>query len=309
MHSFARKLGTLLSLSFALSSGAAFAQDAATCANKLSIALKGVSANAQLLADPAPQGQVGALLKTPEFIERFSRFINSAFNRVPGANDLEDTAYTLAKYVLNNDKQWHEIFDGKYNITKPQGSNTVQVTEDANGLGYFHTDVWLKRYAGNEAAGYKLTTAYRIQQNIIGLTLVAAAAMPGVDFSLNGRQSATCRGCHFDSPFALDVIARVLPRRVGTGDEMTFTPPPASDIPQTILGGIQISNDNDLVAALVNSDSFRFNTCRLAFRFLYGRPETKVDAPVFDACMTGFTADGKVQTALAAVAGDPSFCQ
>jgi hypothetical protein len=305
----AKRLGTLLSLSLALTSLPALAQASQTCATKLSVALRGVSASTQLLADPNPQAQVNAMIETTEFKERFSRFVNSAFNRIPGATSEEDSAYHLAKYLLNNGKPWHELFDGQYKVAKAANSNAIEVTADPEGLGYFRSTAWLRRYAGNELEGYKLSTAYRIQQNIIGLTLVAASAMPGVDFGLNGRQSAACRGCHFDSPFALDKVARVLTRKQGTGDQMTFTPPPAADIPQTVLGGIQISNDKDLVNALVGSDSFRFNTCRLAFRFLYGRPETKVEADIFDQCMSAFAADGKIETAVASIAADPTFCQ
>ena len=43
--------------------------------------------------------------------------------------------------------------------------------------------------------------------------------------------------------------------------------------------------------------------------FLYARPEFKCDGPVFDACMTAFTSTGMIQSAVAAIAKDPGFCQ
>ncbi len=305
----ARKLSTLLSLAFGLLALPVAAQDAASqrCATKLSITLSGKAPSSSLLSDPNPQGQVPALLGLADFQEAFARFINGAFNRGPGTTPEEDASYYLSKYILQNNKPWHELFDGQYKVAA--NGTEVQVTADPEGLGYFRSPAWLKRYAGNEAAGFKLVTAYRLQNNVIGLQLAAATQTPGVDFTLDGRQALGCRGCHFDSPFALDKVARVLTRRTGEGNNVTFTPPAASDLPQTVLGGIQISSDKDLVAALVSSDSFRFRACRLAFTFLYGRAETKLEAEVFDRCVDAFTADGRIQSAVSVVASDASFCQ
>jgi phosphate transport system permease protein len=49
--------------------------------------------------------------------------------------------------------------------------------------------------------------------------------------------------------------------------------------------------------------------CRIAFEFLYGRPELTCEGEIFDRCMTAFKADGKIQSAVAAVAQDAAFCQ
>jgi hypothetical protein len=42
---------------------------------------------------------------------------------------------------------------------------------------------WLLRYAGNELAGIKISTGYRIMNNTIGLKLVASTNAPGADIS------------------------------------------------------------------------------------------------------------------------------
>ena len=41
----------------------------------------------------------------------------------------------------------------------------------------------------------------------------------------------------------------------------------------------------------------------------YDRPEDECEGPIFDKCMSAFSNDGKIQTALATVAKDPSFCE
>ncbi|MGQ0503910.1 MAG: hypothetical protein ACT4TC_01170, partial [Myxococcaceae bacterium] len=64
-----------------------------------------------------------------------------------------------------------------------------------------------------------------------------------------------------------------------------------------------------LVEALVNSKAFEFRACRIAFEFLYGRPEYSCEGPVFDKCMTSFAQAGTSQSAIASVAKDASFCQ
>jgi hypothetical protein len=270
------------------------------CATRLSIAFLGKSPSAQLMAAPNPQDQVDTLLQDPEFQDRFARFINSQFNADPGANLPEDASYTLAKYVMAQNKPWKDMFVGKYNVD-------MAVTDDPNGLGYFRSTAWMKRYAGNELAGYRINSAYRILQNTTGLELMATTAVDGVDLSANGRQAPACKGCHYENWYALDKVARVLSIRNGTGNNMTFTAP--KDGPQQILGGKTISNDAELVQGLVDSENFRFNACRLAFTFLYGRGEYTCEAEVFDKCVDAFTTQGTMQSALAAIAKDATYCQ
>jgi len=276
------------------------------CAVRIAIAITGKTPSPDLLSSPDPQAQADALLSTVDFTERFSRFINMQFNRTPGATDDQDAAYYLAYKVLNEGRQWRDLFIGPFSVVTNE-ADAVVVKDDPNGLGYFRSPAWLKRYAGNEPNGVKLSTAYRIYNNTIGLHLVPSTNAAGADITATGRHASGCSGCHFDSMYGLDTTASILTKRNGTGATMTFDPPTASAA--TILGGITVHDDKELVTALVNSDAFNFRTCRLAFNFLYGRNENRCEGPVFDACMKEFRSQGTVQSALAAVVKDPTFCQ
>ena len=280
-------------------------QRAERCAVRVGIALTGKSPTAALLSSANPQMEVSSLLASADFVERFSRFINATFNDVPGAASVDDTAYHLTKYILQNDKPWKDLYLGAYDVAVVSGQ--VAVSADPNGLGYFRTKAWLERYAGNEEEGIKLQTAYRMLNNTTGVHLTAAVQMPGADFTATGRQNASCRGCHFDGWFALDRIASVLTRKKVTGTTISFTPPTAG--PQELLDGKVVSNDKELMTALVNSDAFDFNVCRLAFQFLYGRNELSCEGPLFDRCVDTFRAEGTIQAALSTVAMDPAYCQ
>lgn len=165
----------------------------------------------------------------------------------------------------------------------------------------------MKRYAGNESDGYLLSAAYRILQNTTGLELTATTNVAGVDRTAAGREGPQCRACHYENWYALDKVARVLPRRIGTGKNMTFGPP--KDGAQQLLDGKTIANDAELVDALVKSPDFAVQSCRLAFSFLYGRPENTCEATVFERCLDAFAKDGTMQSAVATIAKDPSFCQ
>jgi hypothetical protein len=275
------------------------------CATRLSLALTGQSPSVALLAAPNPQLEVRALLGTPEFHDRFARFINAAFNEEPGQKPQDGPAYYLARYVLANGKPWHELFDGPYDVYSAGSSDSpdVGVFDAPTGLGYFRSEPWLIRYRGNELSGLKIATAYRIMNNVIGLELAPTTASDGVDTSATGRMSAGCKGCHFEGPFALDTIAKVLTR----WQRGAFRPSP--DGPQVALDGQTITDDGDLVKKLLASTDHRFYTCRLAFRFLYGRPESTCESTLFDQCMSAYEASGMVQDTLALIAEDPGFCQ
>ena len=279
---------------------AAAKEKAERCATRVSIALTGKTATSELLAAADPQANVDAILADAAFIERFARFVNSEFNTEPGETAADDSAYTLAKYILEQKKPWHEMFDGQYAVTDT-------VTADPQGLGYFRSEPWMRRYAGNEPAGYRLPAAYRFLQNTTGLKLTAVTNAAGVDISATGRQAAACAGCHYQKWYALDLVAKVLSKRKGQNANMTFTPP--SEGPQKILDGKMIANDKELVDALLQSEDFTFNQCRLAFQYLYGRPENSCEAGVFDKCVDAFKKDGTIQSALATIAKDPTFCQ
>ena len=147
------------------------------CATRVSIAFTGKEASAAVLANP--QGSIDTLLADPAFIERFSRFINGDFNETPGATSAEDSSYHMMKYVLEQKLPYKDMFLGQFRVAGDNQGNNVTVTADPNGLGYFRSQPWQLRYAGNELEGYKLVTAYRIMWNTVGLNLVASTNVPG----------------------------------------------------------------------------------------------------------------------------------
>ncbi len=279
------------------------------CANRLSIAFLGNAAAGDLAASQDPQSQVDKLLEDPVFIERFARYINSQMNDAPGATSVEDSAYHLSKYVVQNKKAWKDLFSGPYDVvaTGTGAAATVSVTDKADGLGYFRSKAWLERYAGNELTGLKLTSAYRIPHNIVGLRLVATTNAPGADVSATGRAAAACKGCHFDGWYALDKTAQILSKVQRQGQTITFLPPDGQA--KQVLGDQMLKDDKELVTALVSSDQFLVNSCRLAFGYLYGRNENACEAEVFDACVDALKSSGQMQAALGAIAKDQSFCQ
>ena len=275
------------------------------CATRVSVALLGRGATPDLLASADPQSAVDGYLADPRFVERFARFLNASFNMTPGTKPEEDAAYWLGKYVLQNDLPYADLFVGKYDVDVDATGNVV-VKDDPQGLGYFRSLPWLRLYAGNEPTGLKIRTAYRMMNNTVGLHLIASTASPDQDRTANGRSQGVCAGCHYQQWSALDLAAMVLTRRNGAGDTMTFTPPTGG--PQHIADRT-VSNDEELVHALVESEAFVFNTCRLSFQFLYGRPENACESTVFDACVDAFKSKGTIQAALSVIAKDPSFCQ
>jgi hypothetical protein len=282
----------------------------ARCATRLSLSLTGKAPAADLLASADPQAHVDALLADPAFVDQFSRYINSELNPEPGMTPAADATYFLSKYILENNRPWHELFDGQYRVDAVAAANgmpaTAQVVVDANGLGYFRSKPWMVRYAGNEEQGYRLSAAFRIQQNIIGLDVGAVTNQPGTDISATGRMASGCRSCHYDEYFALDKVARVLSKRSLT-DPNAFLPP--TEGPQTVLDGHTIGSDADLVKALVESTDHKFRTCRLAFQYLYGRAEANCEAALFDRCIDEYTNTGDIRAVLRTIATDPGYCE
>lgn len=274
------------------------------CATRLSIALAGQSPRASLLKSTDLAAAVDTLVASPEFAERYARFINSELNDAPAISAAEDPIYHLAKHVITNDKPWSDLFVGGYQV-KANG-DAMSVTNDANGLGYFRTDAWRKRYAGNESEGMMLVGAFRIMANTTGLELNASVGTPDDDRTANGRSAPACKGCHFDSWFALDKVARLLPKKTGSDDDVSFTPPTAG--PQQLLGK-SIADDKALLTTLVGSDGWRFQQCRSVFKFLYGRPENKCEAQTFDRCVDALLQKQTIRAAVAAAAKDPAVCR
>jgi hypothetical protein len=277
------------------------------CAIRLSITLVGKSPDAALLSSASSadaQSAVDGMLASPEFADRFARFVNADFNGGPSSEATDDPVYYLAKHVIANDKPWSDLFIGPYAI-EPTATE-MAVTPDPDGLGYFRSPSWMKRYAGNEPAGYMLVGAFRILSNTTGLELIPSVGNPGDDRSGTGRKAAGCKSCHFESWYALDTYAKLLPKRKGTGDTMTFTDP--TEGPQTVLGKT-IADDKGLVSALVDSDAWRFHQCRNVFKFLHGRAENECEAPLFDKCVDALSQQQTLRAAVAAVAKDPTFCR
>lgn len=279
------------------------AELAERCAVRLSIALLGSSPDAAALSAPEPQAAVESMVKTPAFNERFASFINSELSKSSHDSLAADPIYALAKHVLTENRPWTDLFIGPYSLTPTDDGMTIG--NDPDGVGYFRSDVWRRQYAGNDEEGAMLVAAFRIVQNTTGLTLTPSVGNAGEDRGLEGRRATACKGCHFDSWYALDTVANLLPKREGKDAEMKLVPPTAG--PQQLLGKT-IADDKELVETLVGSDAWRYNQCHRVFKFLYGRNENQCEAKVFDACVDALTEKKTIQAAVATVAKDPSFC-
>lgn len=273
------------------------------CAVRISMALLGDSPAPDLATSSDPQAAIDAMVRTPIFMERFARFINSEVSGTPSEKPGDDPVYFLAHHVLTQDKPWSDLFIGPYSLTPTDTGFTIGA--DPNGAGYFRSEVWRKKFAGNEEQGVMLVAAFRMVQNTTGLELQASVGNAGEDRSAEGRKALACKGCHFEQWYALDKIATILPKREGTGATMKFIPSTAG--PQQLLGKT-IADDKQLLETLVASDAWKFNQCRRVFKFLYGREENQCEAKVFDACVDVLTETKDIKKAVASVAKDPSFC-
>ena len=302
----------LLGAGVALTKRTAHAEDSAAdkveqnerCAVRLSMALLGASPEANLVSAKEPQALVDDMVKTPAFIERFARFINSELSGTPSETAGNDPVYFLAHHVLTQNKPWTDLFMGPYSLTAT--AEGITVGNDPNGLGYFKSPVWQKKFAGNEEQGVMIVAAFRTIQNTTGLELNASVGVPDEDRSAEGRKAPACRGCHYDPWFALDKVALLLPKRTGAGAEMTIGPFPAA-APQQILS-TTVSDYKQLVTKLVESEMFGFNQCRRVFKFLYGRQENQCEAATFDKCVDTLAETKDIKKAVATVAKDASFC-
>lgn len=326
LSSLRKKLLAVTGLAVAIGSSAYAQVDlekTERCASRLSIALLGKAPTTAMMALPDPQVNVDQMLAGADFIERFSRYVNATFNDDPGVNSAEDAPYHLARYVLQNNRPWEEMFLGQYGLNVIRTGTTVtavNVVSDPNGLGYFRARDWVIRYAGNEENNVKISHAYRIMHNTVGLRLIASTNAPGADITATGRQAAGCRACHYDSWFGLDKTAEVLglvPRTPAPASAVNYPAgatvvPVYTGGPKSILGGLPtlpVASDKELVTQLVKSEAFKFNSCRMAFQFLHGRAEQTCEGPIFDQCMLEFSAKGTITSALAVVAKSQSYCQ
>jgi hypothetical protein len=277
------------------------------CATRLSITLLGKSADAALLAAAKPEDSIDSMLTSPAFYDRLASFVNAQSNGAPAASPLQDPVYFLARHMIEQRKPWRDLYIGAYNVRAAADGKSLEVVEDANGLGYFRTAPWMVRYAGNESEGVRISAAYHMIHDTTGFQVPASVAKPGEDRTATGRKADACKNCHFDSWFALDKAAAVLSRKkVAADGTVTFDP---TTITATTLLNKNLASDKDLVATLVSSDAWKFTQCRMVFNFLYGRPENQCEAPLFDKCVDALEKDGTINAALAVVVKDASFCQ
>jgi hypothetical protein len=254
-----------------------------------------------------PQARVPEFLAQPGFRRRWAAFLNSRFNAQPGLTAEEDVMTAVIEYVLANNRPWKDVFVGRFAMSGPYGYPKIEEDVAAPPHGFFGLGSWQKRYAGNEENGVMLQAAYRILRAVIGLELVPSPQNATGDATLTGRQRAECRSCHFDSPYGLDKVAALLPwRRNGIGSRLTIEP--QAPTPQVLFDGRTVHSLDELLAVAVESDAFHFWSCRLAFEYAVGRPETGCEAPVFDACVDALKATGDIRAGIAAILQDPSYC-
>lgn len=281
------------------------AQVTERCAVRLAIALTGASPEKAVFESKDPQGAVDAMLASPAFADRYARFINAEFNGGPAETANEDPVYWLAQHVIAADRPWADLFVGPFSVN-PGPGDAMLIGSDPEGLGYFRSPAWMKRYAGNEPEGAMLVAAFRILANTTGLELVPSVGNPGDDRTTTGRQATACKGCHYDEWYALDKFAKLLPKKVGEGDEVNFAR--QTPEPQQLLGKT-LGDDRAMVQALVDSPAWKFSQCRNVFKFVYGRPENQCEAALFDKCVDALDEGKTIRAAVAAVVKDPSFCR
>lgn len=262
----------------------------------------------------ASQADAGtAVQRVPEFLEsagfgnRWAAFLNSRFNAQPGLTAEDDVMTAVVRYVLDNHKPWRDVYVGRFVMSGPGGYPKISEDPTKPPHGFFGLSAWQRRYAGNDTEGLPLQAAYRIMRATIGLELVPSPQNASGDATVTGRARPECRSCHFTSPYALDHVAGLLPwYRKGIGSRLTLEP--RAPTPAPLFDGRQVQSLDELLALAVDSDAFSFWTCRLAFEFAVGRPETGCEAPVFDACVDALRRTGDVRAGLAAIMQDPSYC-
>jgi hypothetical protein len=254
-----------------------------------------------------PQQRVPEFLVQSGFRSRWAAFLNSRFNAQPGLNAEEDVMTAVVDYVLANNRPWKDVFVGRFTMSGPSGYPKIADDPMAPPHGFFGLKSWQRRYAGNEENGVMLQAAYRILRATIGIELTPSPQNATGDATLTGRQRAECRSCHFDSPYALDRVAAVLPwRRMGVGARATIEP--QAPTAQVLFDGRTVQSLDELLAVIVESDAFYFWSCRLAFEFAVGRAETGCEAKVFDACVDALKATGDIRAGIAAIMTDPMYC-
>lgn len=250
--------------------------------------------------------------RVPEFMQRgftepWAAFINTRFNAQPGLTAEDDIMVAAVRFVLANNRPWREVFIGRFGVKGPYGFPVVIDAPEAPPHGFFGLGAWQTRYQGNASDGAMLQASYRILKATLGFELVPSPKNATGDASHTGRQRDECRGCHFDSPYALDKVAAILPwHREGVASKAKVVP--QVPVPQVLFGGRTVSSLDELLRIAVESDAFLFWSCQLAFEFAVGRHEFACEAPIFDRCVDTLRATQDIRQAVASIMQDPSYC-
>ena len=305
-----RPWGNLALAASLLASAPSFAETAMQCSQKLHTTLYGRSATATELSIANPMANVDAMMKNKEFIEKFSKYVNAHMNWLPGAGKNGNPVYMAMRFFLFNDREgekpWHELFTGGYS-TYDNGYNKSE-----SATGYFSNREWQKVYKGNEEFGYQLRAAYLILNNQIGLNLEALTVNNSGGSGRSARQdpNSVCVTCHFNTEFALDRIASILPLvdRKGSDAQNTLFLGAPGPFNQEIYGQ-KVNNLKELTVALAGLEQFNSNACHIAFKFVFGRNERGADKEIFQACLTEFKESGYITSAVKHFVDSPIFCK
>lgn len=299
----------IASLCCTLFTATSYAESLMQCNQKLSSTLLGRSATAAELNITEPKSRVPDMMKSDEFVEHLSSYINAHMEWLPNDGIGNNPVYSALTFYLFQEgveKPWSELFTGNYDLNS-NGYNTRN-----EGSGYFSSQIWKHRYKGNEEDGFKLRTAYMILNNSIGLNLEALTVNNSGGSGRDARQNpdTVCYACHYKEEFALDRIANILPQvnRVSTDAQNLIEYPAPGPAPQTIYGAM-VSNLDELVDSLVTTDEFYTNACHIGFKFVFGRDERGADKEIFKSCLDTFKADGKITSAVRHFIDSDIFCQ
>lgn len=253
------------------------------------------------------QGRVPDYLERGGFAERWGSFLNSRFNAQPGLTAEENMLVPVVRYVLGAHRPWKDVFVGRLTVSGPYGFPVVSEDPSLPPHGLFGIAAWQQRYVGNASDGAMLQASYRILRATAGLDLTPSPQNASGDASHQGRQRAECRTCHFDSPYALDHVAALLPWRKG-GTPLRTEVVAQRPTPQVLFGGKTFQSLDEVLAYITDSDAFYFWSCRLAFEFTLGRPEVGCEAPLFDRCVDTLKATQDIRQAMSVIMQEPAYC-
>ena len=66
---------------------------------------------------------------------------------------------------------------------------------------------------------------------------------------------------------------------------------------------------SSVVKALAASEDFVHAACATSFEFLYGRIMNSCEDATYERCVAAFKADGRLRSAMGAIAREPEFCR